>query len=375
MQYDSEIFISYAHIDNEPLAQGQKGWVQLLDERLRKRVAQLLGEPAKVWRDPKLRGNDEFADVLVNSVSRAALLVSILSPRYLKSEWCLRELTEFCRHAAVEGSRTPVAGSRVFKVVKTFIPRGRHPTPLHGMLGYEFYEYDEASGRAREFSPDIDPNRDPRYWDKLEDLAWDIKESLEGLHASNIEPSTRQASQDAMAGCASGNSPVNSSADTIYVAQTTSDLNELRDRIRRELRQCGYQVLPNKELPLQAPAIQEAVRQYLKQCRLAVHLIGEYYGIIPEMDSERSIVCLQQELAIERGDDAGFSRLIWMPPGLEPKDERQRKFIVDLQNSFTSHNGPELLEVKLEDLKTIIQNKLTRKPKLLAAEREAAGPA
>ena len=81
------------------------------------------------------------------------------------------------------------------------------------------------------------------------------------------------------------------------------------------------------------------------------------------METERSIVRLQQELAIERGDNGEFSRLIWMPPGLQPKDERQQKFVADLQNSFTSHNGSELLQVKLEDLKTIIQTKLTQKPK------------
>jgi hypothetical protein len=34
-----------------------------------------------------------------------------------------------------------------------------------------------------------------------------------------------------------------------------------------------------------------------------------------------------------------------------------------LQNSFNSHNGSELLQVKLEDLKTIIQSKLIQKAK------------
>jgi hypothetical protein len=81
------------------------------------------------------------------------------------------------------------------------------------------------------------------------------------------------------------------------------------------------------------------------------------------METERSVVRLQEELAVERGDDAQFSRLIWMPPGLKPKEPRQEKFVIDLQNSFSSHNGSELLQVKLEDLKTIIQTKLTQKPK------------
>jgi hypothetical protein len=126
---------------------------------------------------------------------------------------------------------------------------------------------------------------------------------------------------------------------------------------------------------LGAPEFQEAVREYLKRSRLSVHLIGENYGSIPNMEAERSVVRLQQELAFERGDNAEFSRLIWLPPGLQPKDERQQKFVADLQNSFTSQNGSELLQVKLEDLKTIIQTKLTQKPKSAPVANEGAGAA
>src|SRR6185436_16335653 len=127
------------------------------------------------------------------------------------------------------------------------------------------------------------------------------------------------------------------------------------------------------ELPLRGPAIQQAVREYLKRSRLSVHLVGEHYGIIPEMESERSIIRLQEALAAERGDDAEFSRLVWLPPGLQPKDERQRKFVADLQNGFISHNGSELLQVKFEDLKTIIQTKLTRKAKATPVVCKEAG--
>lgn len=363
MKYEDEVFISYAHIDDESLAEGQRGWVQLLDERLRKRLAQLLGEPARIWRDPKLQGNDEFSEILVQKISKVALLVSILSPRYLRSDWCLRELEEFCRNAALHEGLTAGGKSRVFKVLKTFTPRGVHPQQVQGLLGYEFYEYDEISERAREFSPEIDPNRDARYWEKLEDLAWDIKQQIERLRSS--EDAAQAVSEESI--------PIGSTA--IYVAETTYDLNEQRDKIRRELQQRGHQVLPDKELPLRAPAIQEAIREYLKRSRLSVHLVGENYGIIPEMETERSVARLQQELAVERDDDAEFSRLIWMPPGLQPKDERQRKFVADLQNSFTSHNGSELLQVKLEDLKTIIQAKLTQKLKLPPAVTDEAGAA
>ncbi|HEX2488547.1 MAG TPA: toll/interleukin-1 receptor domain-containing protein, partial [Blastocatellia bacterium] len=92
MGFENDVFISYAHVDNETLAVGQDGWISLLHERLRIRLPQLLGEEVKIWRDPKLQGNDEFADTLVIRVSKAGVLLSVLSPRYIKSDWCRKEL-------------------------------------------------------------------------------------------------------------------------------------------------------------------------------------------------------------------------------------------------------------------------------------------
>ena len=373
MSFENDVFISYAHIDDEPLAKGQNGWIHLLEQRLRIRLEQLLGEPAKVWRDPKLQGNDEFSNTLLSRISKVALLVSILSPRYLKSEWCLKELDEFCRQAALQGGLSLHDKSRVFKVVKTFIPRQHHPGQLQGLLGYEFFEYDEVSERAREFSPEIDPNRDPRYWEKLEDLAWDMKRLIEKLREPPDRSRHQDSSPDTEPKGDGGNSSNGSAVTAIYLAETTSDLSESRDKIRRELEQYGHLVLPDKALPLESSSLQEAVRGYLENSRLSIHLIGENYGVIPEMETERSVVRMQEELAKQRGDDAEFSRLIWMPPGLEPKDARQRKFVIDLQNSFSSHNGSELLQIKLEDLKTIIQAKVIQKPKTSMPVQDSGG--
>src|SRR6185503_2439432 len=128
--FEYDIFISYAHIDNQPLDQGLKGWVETLHERLSVRLAQLLGEEPRIWRDLKLQGNDMFADTLVDRVGRAAILVSVLSPRYVKSEWCLRELSEFSRRAQMNAGLTIGDKLRVFKVVKTHIPLAEHPSLL-----------------------------------------------------------------------------------------------------------------------------------------------------------------------------------------------------------------------------------------------------
>ena len=49
-----EIFISYAHADNEPLTEGLRGWIDMLHERLNNQLRVELGREAKIWRDKKM---------------------------------------------------------------------------------------------------------------------------------------------------------------------------------------------------------------------------------------------------------------------------------------------------------------------------------
>jgi hypothetical protein len=345
----NDLFISYAQIDNARFTEVEKGWIDMLHEALNWRLPQLMGGPVNIWRDRKLGGNDVFDDTIVIAISNAAVLICVISPRYLQSAYCRKELDSFFDAATHSGGVRFDDKHRVFKVAKTYVPLEEHPPELRDMLGYEFYAVDKASGRFREYDNEIGSKgeKDKRYWEKFEDLAQDISLLLRRMRNDGGPQPQGEIGPGA----------------TIYLAETTSDLQEERDKVKRELLQHGHLVLPDKALPQDAPSLQEAVRDYLKRSRLSVHFIGENYGSIPEMETERSVVRLQEELAVERGDDAQFSRLIWMPPGLKPKEPRQEKFVIDLQNSFSSHNGSELLQVKLEDLKTIIQTKLTQKPK------------
>ena len=45
--FNNDLFISYAHIDNQPLADGFKGWVDTLHALLAIRLSQLLGSPRR----------------------------------------------------------------------------------------------------------------------------------------------------------------------------------------------------------------------------------------------------------------------------------------------------------------------------------------
>ena len=139
MRFSKDIFISYAHIDDESLIEGEKGWISDFHRSLEVRLSQLLGYRPKIWRDSSLDGNHDFSNEIIDQFPDIAILISILSPRYVNSEWCTREVNEFCRISEQNAGLTINNKARVFKVIKTPVEIENHPKPIQGMLGYEFY--------------------------------------------------------------------------------------------------------------------------------------------------------------------------------------------------------------------------------------------
>ena len=377
MGYDIDVFVSYAHIDDKVLGEGQTGWIASFHRALEIRLAQLLGQQPKIWRDPKLQGNDVFGDtLLLEKLPRAALLVSVISPRYVRSEWCTRELQEFLRVSEETGGVRVADKVRVFKVVKTPIPLEEHPAELRKVLGYDFYTIEPDTGRPRELSQSATPEGQRQYWARLDDLAHDIADLLKRLHANGHGAGTALA----------GAPPDPVEKEAVYLAETSFDLRAERDALKREILDLGFDVLPDRPLPLVGFELAEVVREQLGRSRLSIHLIGRGYGVVPDGATE-SVVALQNELAIERGSTdgpggtggapatgrAGFSRLVWLPAGLETDDERQRKLIERLRTDVRSQESGDLLETTLEDFKTVLVRHL--RPPEETAQGQADGPA
>ena len=376
MPHKYDIFISYGHLDDEDPAGDVKGWVDLLVDRLPRLVSNNLGYLPTVWRDERsLHGNDLLTAAISEGVTTSLLLIPILSPRYVQSDWCRRELEAFCQSEPPPGA--PAFRSRIFKIIKTpllFHLAKKEPEALRELIGYSFYEMEGEM--PVEFGPEVVPSKDPRYWTALRRLAWDISNMLVALkHAKDattgplVMPTSQATPTVTITPSAT---PTNGDKKYVYLAETTSDLNKERELVRDELRQRGYGVLPDEKLPAaELQLIQDAVNQSLARCVLSVHLIGKRYGSTPE-DNPRSLVCIQDDLAAQRtAKDPNFSRLLWMPqglmtPALEITDERQKEFVTALQNRVGER--AELLQTTIEDLKTRIIEKLNPLSKQAAAK-------
>ena len=359
--FEEDIFINYDHDDNKGPVEDFKGFVDRVDEYLTVRLTHLIGERPKIWRDKLLKGNDPLNETIEIRLEKTASLVCVLSPGYVKSEWCLKELNEFYKRAATNRGIKINNRSRIFKVIKTPIDNKPSDDPLKDCklpeelrkvlqesLGYHFYEFDDA-GKMREFWPEYGPEYRRKYLEKAEDLARDIKDFIK----------YDQEVQKCIEKC-------------IYLAETTPELRNDRDEIRRTLQQHGYRVLPNEDLPFDSDALERDVTAYLKGCSMSIHLIGsddttikpERTEDLLEFDREQqaaaSRVRKQHELALTRGEnDSRFSRLVWIPAGLSPREEINQEFLAYLLNDPAVQQHAEILNnSKLEDLKTIIQRRL-----------------
>lgn len=342
MQFDKDILISYAHIDDAPLVEGQKGWISEFHRSLEIRLAQLLGKKPKIWRDPKLQGNDYFSDEILSQLPQIALLISVLSPRYVKSEWCLKEVSKFCEASSQNIGVRIKNKSRIFKIIKTPVRRDEHPESIRDLLGYEFFKLDPETGRAKELSRIFGVDNEQAYWQKLDDLAHDISDLLESL---SIEGETTD------------NQP---EKKIVYLAETTSDARESREVVKRELQQHGYSVLPDQALPLVTQEFKSMAECLLQQSVLSVHIIGASYGVVPE-GTKKSVVELQNEIASEVSQQKNLQRLIWIAPHVKIEDQRQIDFINFLKTDSNAQVGADLLLTSLEEAKLMILEKLKQK--------------
>ncbi len=344
-----DLFISYAHLDNLPLLEGQKGWITQFHSALSVRLSQLLGREPKIWRDHKLQGNDFFDKVIINQFPTVAALVVIVTPRYVQSEWCMRECQTFIEQYENTLGITAQEKSRIFKIVKTPVPLEEQPNHFHNLLGYEFFTMDREVGRIREFNSFLGQEYQQLYWIKLDDLAHDLCNLLKELESKPETPAPKAPT-------------ATESTPTIYLADTCLDMQLKRDTIRREMVQYGYLVKPDQPLNVISNSLESDIKQQMTQCDLSIHMIGDTYGAVPE-GTEKSIIQMQYEVATTLSQQQGMQRLLWLDTTKDCQDKRQVQFLDLIHNNCAIQQGAEVLTDSIEDLKNIIHVKLSRDQK------------
>jgi hypothetical protein len=368
MNFEQNLFISYAHLDDEPLNPGEKGWITRFHATLKAMLSMRLGREAKIWRDEKLQGNDVFSDEIVAQFRGSALLISVVTPRYLNSDWCTREAHEFCQAAQQTGGLVIGNKSRVFKVIKTPVDNWEAeglPAHMKDLIGFEFFAYKD--GAPLELDPDFGPEYSQLYKQKVALLAQDIAQLLKSLESGD-----RAGKRDDPKGLSDAQAL---GKPAVYLAECSYDRKPQRELLEGELKRLGYPVLPDRRLPADEAEFIAAAEGFLARCALSIHLVGERYGAVPDGPTDKSATMLQNEAAVARCRASELKRLIWLPQGTSSEDDRQRKFIAALNTEAESQFGADLMAGDIEELRAAIHSTLRKieQPEPKQPESGAAG--
>ena len=87
--------MNYAAIDDFPLHDGKPGWVSQLHRNLEVRMEQLSGEKVRIARLPEDAISPVIEAELLQHVPQAKAMISVVSPPFINSELCRREVEQF----------------------------------------------------------------------------------------------------------------------------------------------------------------------------------------------------------------------------------------------------------------------------------------
>jgi hypothetical protein len=315
------------------------------------RLTQLLGRPSDVFYDEGvMSGTCALTPTIEKEVRASKILVTVLSPGYINSGWCNKELELFATEAGRRGGLYIDTQSRIVKAIKLPVDldvQRRATVDLSDVLGYEFYRDDPLAGPL-EFDIDADKASRLEFTKRVNTLAYDICKILRSMGDETT-------ARDTVAP---------DSGKVVYLAETTPELADESIRLRRTLNQFGHTVLPSAPYPY-GRTYADLSAADLARSDVSVHMIGSSYG--PEREG-RSIPEIQYDLA---GDEVNrrpsLRRLVWSAPDVVPDEERQARFVTRLTDEATLVVSP------FESFKTEVEDAL--RPKTVATGESVGEPA
>ena len=177
--YQHDIFVSYAHVDDQVGPGANRGWVTTLVSGVKLGLGERLGraDSFSLWLDRQLAGNKPLTAEIRQLLRDSALLLVILSPGYVKSDWCGLEVQAF-----LAGMDAPEKEQgRVFIVERLQLDGAGRPAGFPEAAGYRFWGADENE-LPRVLSPVPPVFMEALYQERLNKLVADLTGALESVN-------------------------------------------------------------------------------------------------------------------------------------------------------------------------------------------------
>ncbi|MEM8509310.1 MAG: toll/interleukin-1 receptor domain-containing protein [Bacteroidota bacterium] len=315
--FEYDIFVSYAHVDNIVPVEGELGWIAQFHSYLKQMLDKRHGrvDAIKIWWDTKrLDGGVLFDKEIASGIEKSAIMVCLNSPGYQQSDYCQQELELFYNKALKEPQGLEVRNRpRILNILLNNIHHKEWPTSLKGTSGFPFHD-----------SEDQEDLGDPlevgsvAFTDKIKevrDALWELIKELQEQPQRGSPEKKEQESEDARF--------------TIFLGEVPDSLRTLSGRVTTELTERGYEVISGIPPPYPEKEHEEAVRNALEECDLAVHLLDRYAG--RQIDGGNTIWYPQRqaEIALE---SENTPPLLWIPEETDFETVEEEDYKAFLEN-------------------------------------------
>jgi hypothetical protein len=290
-----DVFVSYAHGDDQPVAGTQSGFVSQLVADLKTEVSRKVRNDVDIWWDHyKLGGDQRVTPEIMAAAGDSACIIVVASPAYLRSEWCDRERSAFCQQATNRQSG-------IFLVGMEPIDQSRLPTTLRDLNPYEFYKTLDDGRTTRPLRTDFQQDKEP-YYNRLSQLVQHVAEHLDRALASGPAKAA----------------PVVKEADpskrSVLLLDVTDDLLERRAQLKDYLEQEGIAVLPARRYSRDDMDLHRAqMLEDMERSQACVQIVGGLTG--DRSDHPRGMAWLRCETIRNSGSAVPF--LQWRDPDLD----------------------------------------------------------
>ncbi len=339
MNFEHDIFISYASADGKE-NQATTEWTQKFCEYLTIVMNRLYEKKPAILLHDDLRVRQTMLGENIRDVfAKTAVFVTILSPEYAKSPAYLKDLDEVHKSVHTDDSNNK---QRIFKILTLPAATENEFDCLKEGIDYNFFEINRYSKKAITYDLNGKNGPQDKFWSKLVDLAYDMAEILQSLSGSD------------------GSKTRSAEAPAVFLAETTFDLTDNRDMLKRELQYLGFRVLPLTTIPEDAEKSKQAIDQVLDQSIMSVHLLGAWYGEFLK-NSKYSFIDFQiktvKEYIASKSNTHKPNQVIWIPNDIKPTDQRQALYLKRLKRDEAQHMT-EIIETPFEVFKTILNTRL-----------------
>jgi hypothetical protein len=250
--YRWDVFVSFANNDNDAARPADR-WVDRFVRDLRIGIKNWVGnaDELNVFFEKDSIGGGLELEKLREYARSSVIFIAVISPSYVKRKWTLDELGAFSGSGNTSG--------RLFAIECR--PVGDYtelPEKLRNISILPFFVQDPGERTPRPLSAE----HDERAWkNRMEALTQDVGLLLQELKAGKSRRG--------------GKAPARSTR-TVLLAQTTDDMSDQCDDVRRYLTQAGYTVLPEQSYyPQGGEEFKAAFRADLEQADCYVQLLGQ----------------------------------------------------------------------------------------------------